>query len=66
MKAIVDEIGKYLVPAAEADKLKAQEQNVKKLGQPLKSIKVGSQKILKYKDMTVTLKAGRVADVKVN
>lgn len=77
LKAITDEIGKYFVPVGEAAKLKAQEENVElnigmseeeviqKLGQPLRSIKVGNDKVLKYKDLTVTLKNGKVADVKV-
>ena len=38
---------------------------IQKLGQPIRSIKVGNQKFLKYKDMTVTIKDEKVADVKV-
>jgi hypothetical protein len=76
-KAITDEIGKYFVPVAEGAKLKAQEDNIeieigmseeeiiKRLGQPFRSIKVGSDKVLKYNDLTVTLKDGKVADVKI-
>jgi len=77
LKAITDEIHKYLLPAAEAAKLKGQEDNVeidlemteeeivKRLGAPLKTIKIGSGKILKFKDVTITLKDGKVSDIKV-
>jgi hypothetical protein len=38
---------------------------VKKIGEPLRSVKVGAQKFLKFKDMTVILVDGKVTDVKV-
>jgi len=77
LKAITDEIGKYLIDPVEAEKLKSQEQNIdieigltegeviKRLGQPLRSLTTGTQKSLKYKDLTVTLKDGKVTDVKL-
>ncbi len=77
-QTIISEIDKYLLPKNEAAKIISAEQNVEiepgtseevviqKLGQPLKSIKVGNQKSLKYKDMTVLLKDGRVTEIKLD
>jgi hypothetical protein len=74
---VVSTVRKYLLPPAEAEKLLRQEQDISidigateeeviaKLGEPLKTVRVGSQKTLKYADMTVILKDGKVADVKV-
>jgi hypothetical protein len=74
---VVATISKYLQPADQAERsLRAQkdieieigateEEVIAKLGEPLKSIRVGSQKTLKYQDMTVTLKDGKVAEVGV-
>ncbi len=76
-QTIVREINKYLLPMDEAEKLLSAERNVEieigtseeaviqKLGQPLKSLRVGNQKSLKYKDMTIILKDGKVAEVKL-
>lgn len=70
-------VGRYLLPSSQAEKVLTQEHNVSieigateeevtaKLGEPLKTVRVGSQKTLKYPDMTVILKDGKVADVKV-
>lgn len=70
-------VGKYLQPTEKAEKaLKAEknieidigateEEVIEKLGEPLKTIRFGPQKTLKYPDMTVTLKDGKVSDVKV-
>ena len=38
---------------------------MKKLGEPLCSVRVGAQKLLKFKGMTVILTYGKVTDVKV-
>jgi hypothetical protein len=77
-QTIVNEINKYFLPKDEAVKVLSAEQNVeiepgtseadvvKKLGQPLKSLKAGNQKSLKYKDMTVILKDGKVVEVKLD
>ncbi len=76
--AIVTEINKYLLPKDEAEKAIADERNIqvdvgmdeteilKKTGQPIKTIQVGNQKFLKYSEMTVIIKDGKVAEVKVN
>ncbi len=76
-QAMVAEIGKYLLPQDEAEAAIATEKNIEleigmpemtvieKLGQPIRSIKVGDQKFLKYKEMTVIIKDGKVAEVKV-
>jgi len=76
-EAILNEIGRYLAPPDKAEELLAQansievnigmteEELIQNLGQPLKSIKVGEQKVMKYKDITVTLKDGKVVDVKI-
>ncbi|MEK7992817.1 MAG: hypothetical protein AAB403_03330 [Planctomycetota bacterium] len=74
--AVVSEISKYLLPKDEAEKILTAERNIdidlgmseeaviQKLGQPLRSIKIGDQKSLRYKDMTVILKDGKVTEVK--
>ncbi len=76
-RTVVAEIGKYLLPQDEAEAAIAAEKNIEleigmpetavieKLGQPLRTVKVGDQKILKFKDMTVIIKDGKVAEVKV-
>jgi hypothetical protein len=76
-QAVVSEIGKYLLPQDEAEAALAAEKNVEleigmpeesvvqRLGQPIRTVKVGDQKILKFKEMTVIIKAGKVAEVKV-
>jgi hypothetical protein len=76
-QTMVAEIGKYLLPQDEADTAIAAEKNIEleigmpemvvieKLGQPIRSIKVGDQRFLKYKEMTVIIKDGKVAEVKV-
>ncbi len=76
-KSVEQAIGRFLVPRAEADKVLAEQNTIEiqpgesedsviaKLGTPLKIIKLGSDKILKFKDLTVTFKDGKVADVKV-
>ena len=76
-QTIVREINKYLLPKEEAEKVLSAERNVEieigtseeavvqKLGQPLKSLRSGNQKSLKYKDMTIILKDGKVAEVKL-
>lgn len=75
-QTIVREINKYLLPREEAEKVLSAERNVEidlgmseeaviqKLGQPLRSIRAGNQKFLKYKEMTITLRDGKVAEVK--
>jgi hypothetical protein len=75
--AVVQDIDKYLMPKQEAEAVAATQQNVEidlgiaedeviqRLGQPLKSIRVGNQKSLRYRDMTVILKDGKVAEVKL-
>jgi hypothetical protein len=77
LKTVEGTINKFFIPATEAEKAQAAEKNVeieigdsedvviKKLGEPVKSVRVGSQKILKFKDLTVILKDGKVADVKI-
>lgn len=74
---IVATVSKYLQPTRQAEiSLKAEknieidvgateEEVIAKLGEPLKTVRVGSQKTLKYPDMTIILKDGKVADVKV-
>ena len=76
-QTVVAEIGKYLLPQDEAEAAIAAEKNIEleigmpeevviqKLGQPLRTVKVGDQKILKFKEMTVITKEGKVAEVKV-
>lgn len=76
-QTMVAEIGKYLLPQDEAEAAIAAEKNIEleigmpemtvieKLGQPIRSIKVGDQKFLKYKEMTVIIKDGKVAEIKV-
>jgi hypothetical protein len=76
-QTVVAEIGKYLLPQDEAEAALAAEKNIEleigmpeenviqKMGQPIRSIKVGDQRFLKYKEMTVVIKDGKVADVKV-
>ncbi len=76
-EAVVSEINKYLLPKDEAAVALSAEKNVEidpgmseeaviqKLGQPLKSIRVGSQKSLTYEDMTVILREGKVVEVKL-
>lgn len=75
--AIVQEINKYLLPESEAQQTVKARQNIdiepgmtedqviQKLGQPLQTIKFGSQESLKYNGMTVVLKDGKVVDLKV-
>jgi len=77
-KTVIAEINKYLLPKEEAAAAMDAEKNIEieiglteaqviqKLGQPLKSIKVGAQKSLKFTDMTVTLTDGKVSEVKLN
>jgi len=67
----------YLLPQDEAEAAIAAEKNIEleigmpemavieKLGQPLRTVKVGDQKILKFKEMTVIIKDGKVSEVKV-
>jgi hypothetical protein len=76
-ETIIAAIGKYLLPSGEAKSILEEAKNieitlgsteedvVKKLGEPLRSVKVGEQKFLKFKDMTVILTAGKVTSVKV-
>lgn len=76
-RTVVEEINKYLLPPAEAAQLASagesveiepgmtEEAVIQKLGQPIQSVKFGAQKSLKYKNMTVILKDGKVADVKL-
>ncbi|MBI3652633.1 MAG: hypothetical protein HY231_16550 [Acidobacteria bacterium] len=76
-ETILAEINKYLLPKSEAEKVLNAERNIQidlgmseetilqKMGQPLKTIQVGNQKFLKYTDMTIILKDGKVAEVKV-
>jgi hypothetical protein len=76
-ETIIAAIGKYLLPSKEAEQIlkdaknieiklgSSEEDVVAKLGQPLRSVKVGVQKLLKFKDMTVILTDGKVAEVKV-
>jgi hypothetical protein len=76
-QAVVSEIGKYLLPQDEAEAAIAAEKNIEleigmpeenviqKMGQPIRSIKVGDQRFLKYKEMTVVIKDGKVSEVKV-
>jgi hypothetical protein len=72
---VVSEINKYLLPKEEAEKVLSAEKDLKndlgltesevtqRLGPPVRSVTVGDQKSLKYKDMTVILKSGKVAQV---
>lgn len=76
-ETIIAAIGKYLLPSGAAVKILEEAKNieitlgsseedvVKKLGEPLRSVKVGAQKFLKFKDMTVILIDGKVTSVKV-
>lgn len=76
-ETIIAAIGKYLLPSGEAEKILEEAKNVeitlgsseedvvKKLGEPLRSVKVGAQRFLKFKDMTVILTDGKVTSVKV-
>jgi hypothetical protein len=76
-ETIIAAIGKYLLPSGEAKNIleaaknieitlgSSEEDVVKKLGEPLRSVKVGAQKFLKFKDMTVILTDGKVTEVKV-
>ena len=76
-QTMVAEIGKYLLPQDEAETAIAAEKNIEieigmpeaavieKLGQPIRSIKVGDQRFLKYKEMTLIIKDGKVTEVKV-
>lgn len=43
----------------------SEEAVTRKLGQPLKAIRVGTQKLLSYRDFTIVLKDGKVAEVKM-
>jgi hypothetical protein len=74
---IIAAVGKYLLPSREAEEIlkegknieitlgSSEEDVVEKLGEPLRSIKVGVQKFLKFKGMTVILTDGKVSSVKV-
>ncbi len=74
---VVAEINKYLMPQEEAGAVLASDKNItinigmseddvlKKLGEPEKTIQVGEQKYLRYKDMTIIIKDSKVLDVKV-
>jgi hypothetical protein len=74
---VVTEISKYFLPMDEAKSFLAAQNNIEielgaseetviqKLGQPLRSLKVGNQKSLDYKDVTVILKDGVVVDVRL-
>jgi hypothetical protein len=76
-ETIVAEINKYFLPETEMAEILKAEKNIeielgmteadiiKKLGQPLKTLKVGNQKSLQFKQMTVILKDGVVVDVKL-
>jgi hypothetical protein len=76
-ETIIAAVGKYLLPSGEAKSIleaaknieitlgSREEDVVKKIGEPLRSVKVGAQKFLKFKDMTVILVDGKVTDVKV-
>jgi len=76
-KTVIAEIGKYLVPEAEAAEVSqsaktielnigAAEEDVRKqLGEPTRIIKVGKQTFLKYPDMTITIEDGKVINIKV-
>jgi hypothetical protein len=77
LDVIKSTVSKYLLPADELKRRVQDEKNIeievgaseedvlKKLGEPLKTIRFGTQKTLKYQDMTVVLKDGKVVDVKV-
>jgi hypothetical protein len=74
---IVATVNKYFQPTDQAEKLLKAAKNIEieigateedvvaKLGEPLRTIRVGSQKTLKYPDMTIILKDGKVSEVKV-
>jgi hypothetical protein len=74
---ILGTVNKYLLATDRAEKLLKAARNIEieigaaehdvlaKLGEPLKTIRVGSQKTLKYEDMTIVLKDGKVSDVRV-
>jgi hypothetical protein len=76
-ETIIAAIGKYLLPSSEAEQILKEAKNIEitlgssegdvvtALGEPLRSVKVGAQKFLKYKDMTVILTDGKVTSVKV-
>ena len=75
--AVVATINKYLLPIEEAEKLLEAERNIEidigisedtvlqRLGEPLRSLSVGNQKSLKYPDLTVILRDGKVVEVKL-
>ena len=76
--AVVGEIDKYFLPQQEAKAAVAAEKNIeidpglseeeviKRLGQPLRAIRVGNRKSLKYQEMTVILTDGKVTEVKLD
>ncbi len=76
-QAVVSEIRKYLLPQDEAEAAITAEKNIEleigmpeenviqRMEQPIRSMKVGDQRFLKYKEMTVVIKDGKVAEVKV-
>ena len=76
-ETITTAIGKYLLPSQAAEKILKDENNieialgiseedvVERLGKPLRTVKVGEQKFLKFKDMTVILTDGKVTSVKI-
>ncbi len=39
---------------------------IQKLGQPIRTVKVGGQKILKFKEMTVVTKDGKVVLIRIS
>lgn len=77
VEEVVETVRKYLQPTNEAkqsldaeksieiDVGATEEEVIAKLGAPIKSIRIGPQKTLKYADMTIVLKDGKVVDVKV-
>jgi hypothetical protein len=74
---VIDSLNKYLLPSALAGRVLKEANNIeinlgiteeevrKKLGEPLKSITVGTRKSLKYTDLTVILEDGKVTEVKL-
>ncbi len=76
-QTVIAEINKYILPEGEVKQLLEAESNIQidmgmsedaviqKLGKPMKTLTVGNQKSMAYKDMTIVLKNGEVADVKL-
>jgi hypothetical protein len=76
--AVLAEIAKYLLLPDQWRASQSAETNVqirvgmeeadviRLLGQPLRSVTFGDQETLKYKDLTIILKSGKVADVRLD